>query len=217
MSVCVLVHVCVCVGVCVSENGRDISTTQPDRKVCVSNCSNGWGETLWAWPAPEVWTDGCSGVHRKVFGVSVVLMFMASWLHLSQAYQRDRMRHEKQTKQNHKSVFVCLCLFLLYFVSCLLCFGVKQQATIIKMQLWCVWLSILLSVSNQQNEFPSKWKKWHSTSHSIKRCSVNSVFNVIHLVIEGCCNWDHWKRKCKRNNHALHQKARRSVGSYSIN
>lgn len=197
MSVCVLVHVCVCVGVCVSENRRDIATTQPDRKVCVSNCSNGWGETLWAWPAPEVWTDGCSGVHRKVFGVSVVLMFMASWLHLSQAYQRDRMRHEKQTKQNHKSVFVCVHVCLSLSVSAIFCFLFAL--------FWC------------QTEFPSKWKKWHSTSHSIKRCSVNSVFNVIHLVIEGCCNWDHWKRKCKKNNHALHQKARRSVGSYSIN
>lgn len=122
MSVCVLVHVCVCVGVCVSENRRDIATTQPDRKVCVSNCSNGWGETLWAWPAPEVWTDGCSGVHRKVFGVSVVLMFMASWLHLSQAYQRDRMRHEKQTKQNHKSVFVCVHVCLSLSVSAIFCF-----------------------------------------------------------------------------------------------
>lgn len=117
--VCVLVHVCVCVGVCVSEN---IATTQPDRKVCVSNCSNGRGETLWAWPAPEVWTDGCSGVHRKVFGVSVVLMFMASWLLLSQAYQRDRMRHEKQTKQNHKSVFVCVHVCLSLSVSAIFCF-----------------------------------------------------------------------------------------------
>lgn len=209
----------VCVGVCVSGNRRDIATTQPDRKVCVSNCSNGWGDTLWAWPAPEVWTDGCSGVHRKVFGVSVVLMFMLT-PPLSGWPERQNETWKTNKTKSQKRVCLCarmfVCFCYIFFLVCSV-LVVKQQATIIKMQLWCVWRSILLSVSNQQDEFPSKWKKWHSTSHSIKRCSVNSVFNVICLVIEGCCNWDHWKRKCKRNNHALHQKARRSVGSYSIN
>lgn len=114
----------VCVGVCVSGNRRDIATTQPDRKVCVSNCSNGWGETLWAWPAPEVWTDGCSGVHRKVFGVSVVLMFMLTPpLRLTRETEWD-MKNE-QNKITKACLFVCtyVCLFLLYFLSCLLCFG----------------------------------------------------------------------------------------------
>lgn len=208
----------VCVGVCVSGNRRDIATTQPDRKVCVSNCSNGWGETLWAWPAPEVWTDGCSGVHRKVFGVSVVLMFMLTPpLSGSPERQNETWKTNKITKV---CLFVCtyVCLFLLYFLSCLLCFGCQTAGHDHKNAIMmCLTEHITECVSNQQDEFPSKWKKWHSTSHSIKRCSVNSVFKVIRLVIEGCCNWDHWKRKCKRNNHALHQKARRSVGSYSIN
>lgn len=87
----------------------------------------------------------------------------------------------------------------------------------------CLTEHITESAFNQQNEFQSKWRDWHSTSHSNKRWYVNPPQIHCSLYIhhsfsgsggpqQSCC---HWQRKYGRNKHDFHQKVHRSVGSGS--
>lgn len=111
-------------------------------------------EILWGCPAPEVWTDGFGGAHRKVLGESVVLMFTASWLnHWGGLLKR-------------KYVCVSLCVGDVKSKMVLFCFppssvchvlAVEQQATIIKKQLWSVWLSASVKVppANKMSSNPN--------------------------------------------------------------
>lgn len=125
------------VSVCVGERERAltgewetaISQSAKQEGVWVQQ-RPGCVETLWSCPAPEVWTDGFGGVHRKVFRESIVLMFMASWPYCWGAASRDDQRKCMGTWWKQK---ICLCpcwwceggnalFFCIYlFFSCLPC------------------------------------------------------------------------------------------------
>lgn len=182
-------------------------------------------------PAPEVWTDGFGGVHRKVFGESAVLMFTASWLNHWGACWQD------QRKWGHSKSKMCVCfsvcwwcegwngllLCFLFFLFCLPCFScwTAGHNYIKKAIMVCLTEHITESASNQQNEFQSKWMEWHSTSHSNKRWYVKSPQSHYSLythhpfsdsgALRQSCHL--WERKYGRNKHDFHQTVHRSVGS----
>lgn len=114
-----------------SQTGSCVGPTVPRLRGDIVDC-----------PAPEVWTDGFGGVHRKVFGESVALMFTASWLNHWGACWQD------QRKWGHsKSKIACVCVSLcvddvkgemvsssVFSFFCSVChvLAVEHQATIIK-------------------------------------------------------------------------------------
>lgn len=140
-----------------SQTGSCVGPTVPRLRGDIVDC-----------PAPEVWTDGFGGVHRKVFGESVALMFTASWLNHWGACWQD------QSKWGHsKSKIACVCVSLcvddvkgemvsssVFSFFCSVChvLAVEHQATIIKKkQLWSVWLSTSLKVppTNKMSSSPN--------------------------------------------------------------
>lgn len=109
--------------------------SQTGRCVWVQQFS-GCVETLWNSPAPEVWTDGFGGAHRKGFRGSVVLMFTDSWVNHWGTCHRQDQRHRGHGKIK---ISVCLCVLVMWRAKCSLysphvchVLTIEQQASIIQ-------------------------------------------------------------------------------------
>lgn len=174
-------------------------------------------EILWGCPAPEVWTDGFGGAHRKVLGESVVLMFTASWLNHWGGLLKRKYVCVSLCVGDAKSKMVLFCPpprrpFCLSCFSCRTAGHDYKKAIMI-----CLTVRISESASSQQNEFQSKLREWHRTSYSKKRWNVNSpqshYASIIHSVIVGELqqNCQHRQRKNVRNKQEFHQKVQRSL------
>lgn len=206
-----------CVCVCAKEWEAATSQSAKQGGVRVQQFPGCVG-TLWGCPAPEVWTDGFGGAHRKVFGESVVLMFTASWLNHWGACWQD----QRKWGHSKRKISVCLCLCVgVSFSSVFPCFSCWTAGHDYKKAIMiCLTEHITESASNQQNELQSKWREWHSASQSNKRWHVNSPQSHCSLYIHHSfsdsgalqqkCHI--WQRKYGRNKHFPH-KVHRSVGS----